>query len=110
MIAKRISVLCIFLIGLSACNSHRGFIDVTKPASVDTRPPAEAHPIYQRGWVDGCESGLSATIEKIQLFFKTHQYHYDVDLRYNNLYEKAWQYAYKHCAYSVKAVYSYKYL
>ena len=107
---KKICCVLFIVFSMSACNSHKGMIDFTKPPSVDTRPPAGAHPIYQKGWVDGCESGLSAVIEKIQLFFRTHKYHYDVNLRYNNLYEKAWQYAYKHCAYSLKSVYSYKYL
>ena len=104
-------LLVLFLVSsLAACNSNKGMFDLTKPLSIDTRPPSDAHPIYQQGWADGCESGLSSTTEKVQLFLQTHKYYYDPKLRYNNLYEKAWQYAYKHCAYSQKSVYAYKYL
>lgn len=106
-IKKTLFIICT-LIGLSACTSHKGF-DLSKPLSLDTRPP-EAPPVYQQGWVDGCESGLSATSEKMQLFFEVHKYHYDANLRYNNMYDKAWQYAYKHCAFSLKSINAYKYL
>ena len=105
---KRIILIFLF-ISLTACNSHRGIIDFTKPPSLNTVPP-KGPAVYQQGWIDGCGSGLSASVEKAQMLLKTYKYKYDPRLRYNRLYEQAWHYAYKHCAFAIKTVYSNKYL
>ncbi len=67
---------------------------------LDTRPP-EGPDIYQKGWADGCESGISSANQLIQFAFKTHQYSLDEQLVYDPMYWRVWNDAYNYCAFSV---------
>lgn len=97
------------LLLLSACTGSRGNFDVTKPLSLDLRPPPG--PVdYRQGWSDGCESSLAATGDKVQMLFGVHRFTYSEHLRYDFLYATAWRYAYEHCGYSMRTLNQYKYL
>lgn len=101
-----IFALLLIIFSTTACTGRNGKFDLTKPLTVDMRAPS-GPPHYRKGWQDGCESGLSATNDKIQLFLGTHVYTLDRALRYDKLYAKAWRYGYDHCSYSMKARYNY---
>lgn len=73
------------------------------------RPPAG--PVnYQAGWSDGCESSLTATNTKLQIFLGTHEFTLHPQLRNDPLYKQAWRYGYLHCGYSMKSMARYNYL
>src|SRR5688500_15625966 len=96
---KKLALIIISL-SLSACASGQG-IDFSKPAALNTNPPKGPFE-YQKGWKDGCESGLSATTTTFYMTVAAHKYTLDEELRYDRLYNAAWKYGYNHCGYSMK--------
>ncbi len=70
------------------------------PTSMELRPP-QGPPKYQKGWMDGCESGLSSTNELVQPQFRTHVYRLDRTLAQDAMYYRVWQDAYDYCAFTM---------
>jgi hypothetical protein len=104
-----IVMMLIFMVMLSGCNGRNGWADLTKPVSLNVKaPPGPLS--YRQGWSDGCESGLSAANDQVQLFLRTHQFTLNPRMKRNPLYFKAWTYAYNHCAFSMKSMLKYHYL
>jgi hypothetical protein len=69
-----------------------------KPYALDMTPP-EGSELFQRGWRDGCESGVSSIasqFNKLNFAFR-----YDANSRQNKAYERAWQAANIYCTLSV---------
>lgn len=104
-----ITLFLVSIIFLSGCTGKNGWVDLTKPVSIDARAPEGPYP-YRQGWTDGCESGLSAVNDQVQLFLKTYKFTMNNKLKKNPLYFKAWNYGYNHCAFSYKSMMRYEYL
>lgn len=101
--------LLLSLLLVSGCNGRNGWADLTKPVSLNVQAPPGPLP-YRQGWSDGCESGLSAANDKVQLFLRTHKFTLNPRMKRDPLYFKAWTYAYNHCAFSMKSMMKYEYL
>jgi hypothetical protein len=102
---KKILALIITGLSLSACGAGHT-LDFSKPIVLNTNPPPGPFE-YQKGWSDGCESGLSATMTTFYMAIAAHKYTLDEDLRYNKLYNAGWKYAYNHCGYSIRSLAQY---
>lgn len=92
-------ILFIIIVPLicTSCTGKNGTFDMTKPYSLDLTPP-DGPPIYQQGWSDGCESGLSAYSGNFYKFMRVYDYKQDARLRTNKMYYQVWQDAYVYCA------------
>ncbi|MDB2415522.1 hypothetical protein N9W34_07095 [Rickettsiales bacterium] len=104
-----IVVSLVFLAGtLSGCTGANNSFDWRKPVSLDINPP-EGPKNYQQGWQDGCTSGLASTNTSLHLAMGSYSFTLDKNLRYDHLYNKAWQYGYNHCGYSMKSLAQYSF-
>ncbi|MCE3232153.1 MAG: hypothetical protein K0R98_410 [Rickettsiaceae bacterium] len=104
---RNIIALIITCFGLIGCASGNSAFDLfATPITLNTAPP-EGPEEYQKGWHDGCESGITATNTSPLMMLGTYKYTLDEELRYNNLYNAAWKYGYNHCGYSMKSLAQY---
>jgi len=96
-------IVCIMI--LSGCATHDEFskLDLAKPFSLNTTPPDGPYE-YRKGWSDGCQSGITAASPSFYQSISSHKFTLDSNLRYNQLYNKAWQYAYTHCGFSMRTL------
>lgn len=101
------SLICISVM-LAACNGPNNSLNLFKPAMLDMNPP-EGPQNYQQGWIDGCKSALAITNTDLHLTLGTYQLVLDKTMRYDSLYNKAWQYAYNHCGYSMRSLARYSF-
>ena len=91
---------------LGACTTPNGqslYQRLSKPALINTTPPDGPYN-YQQGWKDGCESGIASTNHFTQQSLGAHRFVLHEQLRNDQLYNKAWRYAYNHCGYSMRSV------
>lgn len=95
--------LILSLLLCSACTSV-----LTKPLAVNTTPPPGPYN-YQKGWKDGCETGLASTNNTLQLSLGTHRFTLDDQLRNDTLYNRAWKYGFNHCGFSMRSVARYSF-
>lgn len=93
---------------LGGCTGGEGTVldFFQKPMLLSTVPPEGPHN-YRKGWRDGCESGLASTNTNLHMTFGSQRFVLDKQLRYDNLYNQAWRYAYNHCGYSMKTLAQY---
>lgn len=91
----RIVVVILSVMLLMGCAeaSTRGFF---VPYSMDLDPPP-GPPEYQKGWKDGCESGLSAYGGQVEKFLKVHKLKRDPTLQDNKMYYQVWKDAFLYC-------------
>ncbi len=92
------------LIILCSCAGGNGLFN--KPISLNTNPPKGPYD-YQKGWKDGCESGIASTNTFFQTTLGTHKFTLDQSLRNDRLYNQAWRYGFNHCGYSMRALAKY---
>jgi hypothetical protein len=87
-------VLVMIMVSISACSSLR------PNARILNQAPKDAPALYQQGWRDGCESGMTAGNE----FYKA-AYHNKINssLMNNPQYSKAWIEANRYCAHYTMA-------
>lgn len=92
------------LIVVLLCNLNVGCIKsrilknaIWKPANLDLDPPPGPE-IYQQGWSDGCESGMSTYQNNFIKFMKVYKFRQDPVLRNNRMYYQVWKDAYGYCA------------
>lgn len=104
---KKIIVVSVVLAQLlTACGSTKVHDLLTKPYMLDTKPPAG--PVnYQQGWSDGCQSGIASNNTNLHMTLGSQKFTINNQLRSDHLYNTAWQYAYNHCGYSMKALLQY---
>lgn len=103
---KTVTIALVVALSLSACGSTKLYSLVTKPYTLNTQPPAG--PVnYQSGWKDGCESGMAANNTNMHMTLGSQRFVINNRLREDQLYNIAWQYAYNHCGYSMKALTQY---
>lgn len=99
----------VFLMGmLTGCTGSNHSFDWKKPVSLDMNPP-EGPRNYQQGWSDGCESGVASTTNTMFMVLGSYKFRLDTQLRNDPLYNKAWQYGYNHCGYSMKSLAQYSF-
>jgi hypothetical protein len=67
------------------------------PASLDTDPPA-GPPEYEKGWREGCESGLNAYGTNTYKLLTTWKYKLDYSMIKNKMYYKAWNDSFLYCS------------
>ena len=91
----RILLLVILAVPLSACTSFHSDLGWGKPTELDMEPPP-GPPIYQQGFRDGCESGLSGYSSGGNKFFW--KWKQDPQLSENKIYYQIWKDAYSYCA------------
>lgn len=96
------------MVGLtnSSCTTQTNqslFKALSQPTLVSTTPP-EGPYNYQKGWKDGCESGIASTNHFFQLTTGAYQFTLDEHLRNEKLYNQAWKYGFNHCGYSMRSV------
>jgi hypothetical protein len=103
---KTVTVAIVVTLSLPACGSTTLYSLATKPYTLDTNPP-EGPPTYQAGWLDGCKSGMSANNTNLHMTLGSQKFVINNRLRDDQLYNIAWQYAYNHCGYSMKALAQY---
>lgn len=93
-------------VALSGCGVTIGLLDrgmdksEYTPASLELKPP-QGPPKYQKGWMDGCESGLSSTNELVKPQFRSYTYTLDPMLSQDVMYYRVWQDAYDYCAFTM---------
>lgn len=88
------------LVLTSACGSLQS---IAKPFTLSMNPP-EGPYNYQKGWKDGCQSAVSATTTDLNMSLGTFKFVLDNQLRSDVLYNRAWQYAYNHCGFSMRSL------
>ena len=92
----------------TGCTGVNHRFDWRKPIALNMNPP-EGPFKYQKGWIDGCTSGLASTNTKFHLTLGSYRFTLDNKLRYDSLYNKAWKYGYNHCGYSMKSLAQYSF-
>lgn len=55
----------------------------------------EPHPLYVKGWQDGCETGVSAVTNHYYKFF--YKWRQDAELAQNKIYYQGWRDAWDFC-------------
>jgi len=92
----KILLLMMMVAQLTACTYFHVDPGWAKPPELDMEPPP-GPPIYQQGFKDGCQSGLSGYgYSGVKLFWKWKQ---DSQLASNKVYYQIWKDAYAYCAY-----------
>lgn len=94
---KRLLIVLILSLMVTACTGKGGSLDLTKPASLNLEPP-EGPPEYRQGWSDGCESGMNVYSADFYKFWKVYEFRQDENLRNNRVYYQVWKDAYLYCA------------
>lgn len=83
-------ILLILVFALSGCGGWAGYHSV----SLSTTPP-DGPEVYQKGWTDGCKTGIAAnTNDFYKLFVRIQQ---DPVLMKQEIYRRVWQDAYNYC-------------
>ncbi len=97
---KLFMLICILLLSSTGCTAGPPW----QQWMFEGPPPGrEYHPLYVDGWVDGCESGTSATANpwyKMQYKFRQ-----DPIKAQNKVYYKGWKDAFNYCN---RYIYQYK--
>ncbi|PIR39247.1 MAG: hypothetical protein COV35_01655 [Alphaproteobacteria bacterium CG11_big_fil_rev_8_21_14_0_20_39_49] len=97
----RILFLVISIIILNGCQSDSGRFDYSRPANLNTTPPAGT-PEFQQGWKDGCNGALASVNTDINLLLASRKYKMDGKLWNSSpRYKQAWKDAYYYCAYNM---------
>jgi hypothetical protein len=91
---------------LTACSGSKVAGLFAKPYMLDTNPP-EGPENYQQGWKDGCQSGMASNNTNFNMTIGSQRFTINSWLQGDQLYNIAWQYAYNHCGYSMKALTQY---
>lgn len=94
---KTLLIVLVLAAGTTACTGKDGTFDLRKPYSLDLTPP-EGPVEYEKGWTDGCESGMSAYSPVFYKFVRVFDLQMDTKLRNNKMYYQAWRDAYLYCA------------
>lgn len=84
-------------LAVTGCTGKDGEFDIRKPYSLDLTPP-EGPAEYERGWSDGCESGMHAYSNNFMKALRSFEFRQDPKLRGNKMYYQAWKDAYLYCA------------
>lgn len=87
--------ITILFFALGGCTSGHMDFNWAKPSSLDMKPPP-GPPEYQKGWVDGCNSGwkgYGTTFNKVWGKFEQ-----DPELAQNPVYYQVWKDAYAFCS------------
>ncbi|MCD6034797.1 MAG: hypothetical protein K0R63_538 [Rickettsiales bacterium] len=83
--------IAILLVILSACERT---LSPTKPFVLDTNPPKGSR-IFQQGYTDGCETGLSGMGNQFTKVF--HDFQYDTQYADNKVYNRMWDTSNNYC-------------
>lgn len=73
------------------------------PGYFDTSPPPGPKE-YQKGWLEGCETGGNAYSNSFLKQIGAFDYKYDYELRNNRMYNQIWKDAYLYCASYIERV------
>lgn len=89
--------LCVILPLLLAtgCGGMHMDFNFAKPSSLKMKPPP-GPPEYQKGWVEGCNSGWKAYTNTFNKVFG--KFEQDPILAQNDVYYQVWKDAYAYCA------------
>ena len=92
-----LSYLVIILLSLSCvgCNQGRPQVGAPWMQKLLFEGP-EGPPLFREGWVDGCETGLSATANNFQRHF--YRFKQKEHLAQNQEYYTGWKAAYNYCS------------
>ena len=85
--------LAILLCMLSACVGGRN-LSMTHPYALDTTPPPGS-PVFQKAYVDGCESAMSGMGNQFIKVF--HGFKYDASYAQDKLYNRMWEASNNYC-------------
>lgn len=89
-----VSLVCLLL--LTSCSKFHIEFGGAHPSSLPMKSPPPGPPIYQQGWLDGCESGFSGYANNFDKFW--HKFKQDPELAQNSVYYRIWKDAYAYCA------------
>jgi hypothetical protein len=93
---SKIFIITIFVaLATSAC--------LPPPASLDTTPP-KGPPEYEKGWSEGCESGMNAYGTNTYKVLTNWKYKLDYSMIKNRMYYKAWNDAFLYCSMFIEKV------
>jgi hypothetical protein len=96
-------LLCVVMM-CNGCRATRnqtvGGRSTSDAVVVDTTPPNGSQ-LYQRGWQDGCESGLAELNGMVKFPYKNYVRRVDNTLIYNAAYWNTWNAAHKYCSFTV---------
>jgi hypothetical protein len=93
---KLIIVSLFLTVGLNGCTKFHFEFGGAHPSSLPLKSPPPGPPIYQQGWMDGCESGFSGYGNNFDKVF--HTWKQDPELAQNSVYYRIWKDAYGYCA------------
>lgn len=86
-----ITILLLLVFG--GCEGGRNF-SATRPYALDVTPPPGS-PLFQKAYVDGCESAMSSMGNPFIKVF--HSFKYDASLAKNGLYSRVWDASNNYC-------------
>ena len=88
-------ILFTSLLITSGCANYRPQVGPIWAQKLLAEGPEGASPLFQKGWQDGCETGISVTSNAYQRHF----YHFtqDSELARNREYYTAWKTGYTYC-------------
>lgn len=102
---KLIYIFLIFLLSGCVMQTSKSTFDFKKPGAptmkwmYDGPPPRKDgkayEPLYVEGWVDGCETGVSANTNAFYKFFN--KFKQDSMKAQNEVYYKGWKDAFNYC-------------
>ena len=100
----KILLLALICFTLTGCPRGTHAPEALRPINrIFSHMPEGGAPEYNKGWKEGCESGLSGMSNSFYASFYTHKI--DVTMVNNEVYYKAWKDSYDYCK-----QYSYGYL
>lgn len=92
------NIFIILILVLTGCSGKFLGRDWRTPytLSIDKAPPGP--PIFQKGWVDGCESGYNSYTTSATAWTGSSTWKQDVTLLNDKMYMQAWNDAFFYCA------------
>src|SRR5574343_624448 len=88
-IMLRLIAIVIILTLCSSCYNFKPRVGSPWAQKLLTQGPKNASATFQKGWIDGCETGISTTSNDLQRHF--YKWQQDPELAQNDEYYTAWR-------------------
>ncbi len=90
-------IIIIFLLLLnSSCYEYKPKTGGLWAQELLTKGPKDASTTFKKGWIDGCETGISAAANSFQTYF--YRWKQDAELAQTDEYYTGWRLAFYYCA------------
>jgi hypothetical protein len=89
-------VFVLMMVLVAACTDFRPRVGSPWMQKLLTQGPKDSPTLFQEGWVDGCETGISASSNAFQRHF--YAFKQNPDHARNQVYYAGWKTAFLYCA------------